>query len=91
MQDIRDKYNQEASTWHDFEAYCDDWHMYSCHFWDENHFHLLFDESTPPHAVHIMESKRESSMHILLHFFYSPVVVDDVLSGSIYLDPHDQC
>jgi hypothetical protein len=70
---------------------CDDWYMDSCHFWDDNHFHLLFDDSTPPHVEHILESRQEPSMHILLQFSYSPVLVDDFLVGSTYLDPHDQC
>jgi hypothetical protein len=92
MQDcVMDEYNQEAYAWYDFEADCDDWYMDSCHLWDDNHFHLLFDDSTPPHVEHILESKQEPSMHILLQFYYSPVVVDDFLVGSTYLDPHDQC
>jgi hypothetical protein len=57
MLNIRDRYNQEAFAWYDFEADCDDWYMDSCHFWDDNHFHLLFDDSTPPHVEHNLESK----------------------------------
>jgi hypothetical protein len=48
MADIRDEYTQEIYSWYDFEADCDDWYMDSCHFWNENHFHILFDDSTPP-------------------------------------------
>jgi hypothetical protein len=47
MADIKDEYNQEIYAWYDFEADCDDWYMDSYHFWDENHFHILFDNSTP--------------------------------------------
>ena len=45
---IMDKYNQEESSWYDFEVDCDDWYMDSCQLWDENHFHILFDDSNPP-------------------------------------------
>jgi hypothetical protein len=79
MQKIRDEYNQEASTWYDFEAECDNWYMDSCHLWDDNHFHILFDDSTPPHVKFILESKHDPYLHILLHFYYSLVVVDDFL------------
>jgi hypothetical protein len=72
-------------------ADCDDWYMDNGHFWDDNHFHLLFDESTPPHVDPILESIKESSLHIILHFFYSLVVVDEFLVCSTYFDPHDQC
>jgi hypothetical protein len=91
MEDIMDEYNQEVYAWYDFEADCDDWYMDSCHFWDDNHFHLLFDDSTPPHVENILESKQEPSLHILLQFYYSPVVVDEFLVSSTYFDPHDQC
>ena len=40
MADIRDEYNQEIYAWYDFEADCDDWYRHSCHFWDDNHFHI---------------------------------------------------
>jgi hypothetical protein len=90
MQDIMDEYNQEEYVWYDFEADCDDWYMDSCHLWDDNHFHLLFDDSTPPHVECIFESTQEPSLHIILQFYYSLVVVDEVLVGSTYFDPHDQ-
>jgi hypothetical protein len=91
IQDIRDEYNREAHAWHNFEDSCYDWYMDSCHFWDENHFHLLFDDSTPPSVEHILERRQELSMHTLLHFYYSPVVVDEFLASSTYFDPLDQC
>ena len=65
--------------------------MDSFHLWDDNHFHLIFDDSTPLHVEHILESKQEPSMHIILQFYYSPVVVDDFLVSSTYFDPLDQC
>jgi hypothetical protein len=53
MEGLRDEYNQEIYAWYDFEADCDDWYMDSCHFWDDNHFHILFDDSTPPSVENI--------------------------------------
>jgi hypothetical protein len=53
MVDIKDEYNQEIYSWYDLEADCDDWYMDSCHFWDDNHFHILFDDSTPPSVENI--------------------------------------
>jgi hypothetical protein len=85
------EYTQEIYAWYDYKDHCDDWYMDSCHFWDENHFHLLFDDSAPPHVDHVLESKQDHSMHILVEFYYSPILVDDFLVGSTYLDPHDQC
>jgi hypothetical protein len=65
--------------------------MDSCHFGDDNHLHILFDESNPRHVEHILENKKEHYLYIIFHFYYYPVVVDDVLVGSTYLDPCDQC
>jgi hypothetical protein len=48
MEDIRDEYNQEIYAWDDFEVDFDDWYMDSCDFSDDNHFHILFDDSNPP-------------------------------------------
>jgi hypothetical protein len=90
MEDIKAKYNQEEYAWYHFEATCDDWYMDSCHFWDDNYFHLLFDDSTPPYVEHIVESSQKPSMHTLLQSSDSPVLVDDFLVSSTYLDPHDQ-
>ena len=56
MVDIRDEYNQEIYAWYDFEADCDDWYIDSFHFWDDNHFHILFDDSTPPFVENIKVS-----------------------------------
>ena len=53
MEGLKDEYNKEIYAWYDFEADCDDWYMDSCHFWDDNHFHLLFDDSTPPSVENI--------------------------------------
>jgi hypothetical protein len=53
MADIRDEYNQEIYVWYDLEVDCDDCYMDSFHFWDENHFHILFDDSTPPSVENI--------------------------------------
>ena len=45
MEEIGDEYNQEIYACYDFEADFDDWYMDSYHFWDDNHFHILFDDS----------------------------------------------
>jgi hypothetical protein len=60
MEDIRDEYNQEIYVWYDFEADCDDWYMDSCHFLDDNHFHILFDDSNPPSVESINVKNQES-------------------------------
>jgi hypothetical protein len=65
--------------------------MHSFHFWDENHFHILFDDSTMSSIEHILESRQELSMHTLHHFYYSPIVVDEFFASSTYFDPLDQC
>jgi hypothetical protein len=65
--------------------------MDSFHFWDEKHFHILFYDSTPLSVEHILTSRQEPSMHTFIQFYYSPVLVDDFLARSPYLDPHDQC
>jgi hypothetical protein len=41
MQGLMNEYNQERYVWYDFEDDCDDWYMDSCHFWDDNHFHII--------------------------------------------------
>jgi hypothetical protein len=60
--------------------------MDSFHLWTDNHF----DESTPPYVEHIMERSQGPSVNTIFQFSYSPVLVDDFLVGSTYLDPHDQ-
>jgi len=89
-----DEYHQEVYASYDLEDDCDDWFMDSCHLWDDNPLHLLFDDSPSPHVEHIMERSPTPSMHTI--FQYSPVLVcysaDFVdMKGSTYLDPHDQC
>jgi hypothetical protein len=74
MEDIiRDEYNQEIYAWYDFEDDCDDWYMDSCHFWDDNHFHILFDDSTPPSVENINVPHQELVTSV--QFAYSTVVL----------------
>ena len=56
MEDIMAEYNQEMYAWYDFGVDCSDW--YRCHFWDDNHFHLLFDDYSTSCRGHPEEYNR---------------------------------
>jgi hypothetical protein len=100
MSDIKDEYNQEAYSWYDFKVNWDYSYVDSCHFLDDNHFHILFDDSTPPSIENTSVTNQELVMTTSVQFSYSPVVLflpnssstlANYVDGYTYYDPHDQC
>jgi hypothetical protein len=99
MADIWDEYNQEIYACYDFEADCDYWYMDSCHLWDDNHFHILFDSTPPsleninvPHQELVMITNIQPTYSTMVFFLPdSSLILSHYVVGYSYLDPHDRC
>jgi hypothetical protein len=74
--------------------------MDSCHFWDDNHFHILFDDSTlpslekinVPHQELVMISNFQPTYSTMVFFLLdSSLTLSHYVVGYYYLDPHDRC
>jgi hypothetical protein len=72
--------------------------MDSCHFWDDNHFHILFNDSTPPsvennnvphHELVTSIHPAYSTMVLFLPNLY--LIISHYVDRYSYLDPHDRC
>jgi hypothetical protein len=71
--DIISEYTQEIYAWYDYEEDCEDWYMDNCNLWDDNYFHILFDDSTLRYIENNIKSSPKSSMNT--NFWYSLVLV----------------
>jgi hypothetical protein len=75
MEYIVNEYHEEVYSWYDLEDDCDDWYRDSCHFGDDNHFHILFDDSTPPSVENINVIHPELIMITNVQPTYSTMVL----------------
>jgi len=62
-------------------------------FWEDDYFHLLFDDSTPSLVETIIEENQDPILSTGFQFASSSILVgyvDNVLAlyGTIYVDPH---
>jgi len=45
------------------------------HLWDDNYFHLLYDDSTPPYVENVVEGNQEPVMTISVQLAYPTMVL----------------
>jgi hypothetical protein len=88
MADIMNEYHQEVYAWYDLEDDCDDWYMDSCHFWDDNHFHILFDDSNPPSVENINVTHQDL---VMITSVQSCIFYNDIVPSRFIFDPFPLC
>ena len=57
---IQNEYTNNIHAWYEFEDDFDDWYMnnLSIYLWDDNYFHLLFDDFSPPYIDNIIDGSQ---------------------------------
>jgi hypothetical protein len=61
---VKKEYTKGIDAYYGLEDDCNDQYMDSCHLWEDNCFHLLFNDYTPPCVENIIEGNQEPIMVI---------------------------